>query len=169
MKPIHKVAWLTLGLLMIGGVFLRAAIMKSISKEKPKPENWSSTGAGVTVSEPDWGSPFDMNYVQDVEEWVSPDRIKKLSPQRAAELAEKIYLAKGQNWYDDDDEEAVKAVFAKMVQDGVEVALISRKFHWLYQKDMWEFLNSLLDESEIEQYVSVPIRSLPPFQKAQRI
>ena len=161
-----KILWLSLGVVVIGGVFIYSAHkakQKKISRSKPKPQSVSMHQNGMAVSEPDWGSPFDMNYVQEVSKWLAPKQVRQLAPQEAARLAQRLYQAKGNGWYEDDDEDAVGEVFTKLVKDGVQIANISRKFYWLYKKDLWEYLNSFLSESEMEQHVSAPIRSLPTY------
>ncbi len=74
-----------------------------------------------------------------------------------------MYKAKGASWYEDDDEDAVGEVFQKLIKDGIQVANMAQKFYWLYKKDLWEYLNSFLSESEMEEYVTNPVRSLPPY------
>ena len=166
MSTTGKILWITLGVVAIGGVFIyshQKAKKKKLSRSKPKPQTISQSGSGSTVSEPDWGSPFDMNYADEVIRWMAPRKVIQLSPARASQIAEKLYKAKGASWYEDDDEEAVWEVFQKLLRDGVQVANTSRKFYWLYQKDLWEYLSSFLSESEMERYVAAPIRNLPPY------
>ena len=159
-----KLIFLALGAIAVVGLYIKAA--KSGDKgggNKPEPEGYSPSGQGSTTAEPDWGSPFDMNYAEDVVRWLAPKKVVRLHPARAAQLAEKLYQAKGESWFDDDDEAAVEEVFEKFLLDGVQVADVARKFNWLYQKDLWEHLRGFLNGSELEEYVSLPVRSLPPY------
>lgn len=160
-----KILILAFGAVVLSAVFVRAYRQRKgpENPEKPKAQGYTPSGAGSTVSEPDWGSPFDMNYAQDVARWLAPRRIIGMNPGQAAHFAEQIYLAKGGSWYEDDDEEVVQSIFQKQLRDGIEVATVARKFNWLYKQDLWEYLQSFLSEGELENLVSLPVRSLPPY------
>ena len=161
-----KIIWLTVGALVVGGIFIRERNKRlnarKDEKRKPKAGGYAP-GRGTTATEPDWSSPFDMNYTAEVAGWLAPRRIIPADGAKAALLAEQIRNARSDSWLGSDDTEAVDTVFSREVKDAVEIAEISRKFHWLYRTDLWEFLNSFLSESELETYVSRPVRLLPPY------
>ena len=162
----EKIFWLFLGAASIGGVIIYSIHhrnKKQLSRRENKPKSLGWTGNATTVNEPDWGSPFDMNFSQEVKRWLSPKRVIEPDAQNSARYAAKLFAAKGGSWYEDDDESTVNEVFSRLVKDGIEVAEVSRKFYWLYKQDLWEYLNSFLSESEMEQYVSTPVRSLAPY------
>lgn len=166
MRTGSKILWLAIGTVAIGGVFIyshQKAKKKKLSVSKPKPQSIHQSPNGSTVQEPDWGSPFDMNYAKEVIRWLVPRKVLQLAPSSASQLAQKLYKAKGGSWYEDDDEEAVGEVFQKLIKDGIQVANTAQKFYWLYKKDLWEYLNSFLSESEMEEYVTNPVRSLSPY------
>ncbi|WP_407264858.1 hypothetical protein R5N98_12410 [Tenacibaculum maritimum] len=116
---------------------------------------------GTTKQEPNWNSPFDMNYLTDVQKWVSPKGIQILDDASAKKLAKIIKDAKGTF---NDDEDAVKDVFGKKLRDKTQVASISKAFYQLYKKDMWQHLNSFLSQSEMKEYVSKYVNRLPNYQ-----
>ncbi|MDN5201243.1 hypothetical protein QQ008_07715 [Fulvivirgaceae bacterium BMA10] len=121
---------------------------------------------GTTISEPNWNNPFDMNYENDVKKWVSPKGVLVLNNTEAGKMAQILYKAKGSGWWSNDDEEAVKKIFLKRLRDKVQVANLSRAFWFRYKKDMWEYLNSFLSNSEMEGYVHKPVRNLPKYRLA---
>ena len=116
---------------------------------------------GTTKQEPNWNSPFDMNYLTDVQKWVAPKSIKVLDDASAKKLAKIIKEAKGSF---NDDEDAVKGVFGKKLRDKTQVASLSKAFYQLYKKDMWQHLNSFLSQSEMKEYVSNYVQRLPNYQ-----
>lgn len=164
-----KQEWIILSSLVLvvtTGAFLIWRKPKIKRKNKPSsPSNNSpSTPSSNTsiVTEPNWEAPFDMNYAQDVAQWLAPQRIRKLSPDKALALAKKIKAAKG-SWYSDDDEKAVYNVFAKQLKDKVQVANLSQAFWHLYKTDLWEYLNGFLSKKEMEKNVHEPIRKLAAY------
>lgn len=116
---------------------------------------------GTTKQEPNWNSPFDMNYLTDVQKWVAPKGIQILDDASAKKLAKVIKDAKGTF---NDDEEAVKNVFGKKLRDKTQVASLSKAFYGLYKKDMWQYLNSFLSTSEMKEYVTKYVNRLPNYQ-----
>ena len=85
-----------------------------------------------------------------------------LDQQKALQLAEKIKQAKGR-WFEDDNEDAIEQVFSKILEDKVQVALLSKFFYRRYKLDLWEFLRSFLSAAEMDRYVHTPVRSLPNY------
>ncbi len=126
----------------------------------------TTSGKGRAVSEPNWDSPFDMNYATDVKNYLSPKKVRELPDIQAQQFAKEIFKAKGQGMFSNDNEAAVKAVFAKKLQDKVQVANLSRAFWNLYKKDMWGYLKGFLSSSELESHVSKPVRKLPNYRSA---
>lgn len=116
---------------------------------------------GTTKQEPNWNSPFDMNYLTDVQKWVAPKGIQILDEDSAKKLAKIIKEAKGTF---NDDEDAVKDVFGKKLRDKTQIASLSKTFYQLYKKDMWQHLNSFLSQSEMKEYVSKYVNRLPNYQ-----
>lgn len=116
---------------------------------------------GTTKQEPNWNSPFDMNYLIDVQKWVAPKGIQVLDEASAKKLAKTIKKAKGTF---NDDEDAVKGVFGKKLRDKTQVASLSKAFYQLYKKDMWQYLNSFLSQSEMKEYVTKYVNRLPNYQ-----
>ena len=116
---------------------------------------------GTTKQEPNWNSPFDMNYLADVQKWVAPKGIQVLDDTSAKKLAAIIKNAKGTF---NDDEDALKDVFGKKLRDKTQVASLSKAFYQLYKKDMWQYLNSFLSQSEMKEYVSKYVSRLPNYQ-----
>ena len=114
------------------------------------------------VKQPNWRSPFDMRYADDVLRWVAPRKLKMLDQQKALQLAEKIKQAKGR-WFEDDNEDAIEQVFSKILEDKVQVALLSKFFYQRYKLDLWEYLRSFLSAAEMDRYVHTPVRSLPNY------
>lgn len=121
-----------------------------------------STGnVGTTKQEPNWNSPFDMNYLTDVQKWVSPKSIRVLDDISAKKFAKIIKEAKGTF---NDDEETVKDLFGKKLRDKTQVASLSKAFYQSYKKDMWQYLNSFLSQNEMKEYVSKYVQRLPNYQ-----
>ncbi len=116
---------------------------------------------GTTKQEPNWNSPFDMNYLTDVQKWVAPKSIQELDDVSAKKYAKIIMDAKGTF---NDDEDAVKSVFGKKLRDKTQVASLSKAFYQLYKKDMWQFLNGFLSQSEMKEFVSKYVNRLPNYQ-----
>ena len=120
---------------------------------------------GSTLTEPNWNDPFDMRYEDDVKKWVSPKGVLVLDSRSAKEMAKTLYQAKGENWWNDDDEMAVGEVF-RQLKDKVQVANLSKAFWDNEERDMWNYLNGFLSSSEMERYVNAPIRKLPDYRLA---
>lgn len=118
---------------------------------------------GVRINIPNWDNPFDINYLEEVKAWLSPQRIYELNPKDAAQLAKQLHDAYGGAWYINDDEEAIKVVFAQMLKDKVQVAGLSKAFWNKYQKDLWEYLAQFLSPRELEEYVHRPVNELPNY------
>jgi len=160
-----KILLLAFGAVVLTGLYLHEAKKRRerlrAQAQKPRPTGYTP-GRGSVATEPDWASPFDMNYADEVRRWLAPRKIIEPDSARAASLAERIYLARG-DWYQDDDEAEIEQVFARELTDGIELALVSRKFYWLYRTDLWDFLTGYLSESELESYVSAPVSILPPY------
>jgi hypothetical protein len=116
---------------------------------------------GTTKQEPNWNSPFDMNYLTDVQKWVAPKGIQILDEASTKKLAKIIKEANGTF---NDDEDAVKDVFGKKLRDKTQIASLSKTFYQLYKKDMWQHLNSFLSQSEMKEYVSKYVNRLPNYQ-----
>lgn len=163
---------------MIGGAGLGVigiGVFVTLSRKHNKQQSMASTtitaiGSGVQVStgnvgttkqEPNWNSPFDMNYLTDVQKWVAPKSIRVLDDASAKHLAKIIKEAKGTF---NDDEDAVKDVFGKKLRDKTQVASLSKAFYQRYKKDMWQYLNSFLSQSEMKEYVSKYVQRLPNYQ-----
>lgn len=89
------------------------------------------------------GSSFDKNYYKQNPKCVSIDNLE------AQRQAKKIYDAKGTIL---DDTLAVETVF-KNSKSKCDVSRFSDAFYGMYQKDMLLYLNSFLDNSEMEKYV----------------
>lgn len=158
------------GIGVIGiGVFVTLS-RKRTKQPSPQSNMATSIGSGVQVTtgnvgttkqEPNWNSPFDMNYLTDVQKWVAPKSIRVLDDLNAKRLAKIIKEAKGTF---NDDEDAVKDVFSKKLRDKTQVASLSKAFYELYKKDMWQYLNSFLSQSEMKSYVSNYVKRLPNYQ-----
>ncbi len=123
----------------------------------------TSRGSGQALTEPNWSNPYDMNYQNDVQAWVTPKKLRLLTRSQAETYAKQLKAAKGGAWYKNDDEKAVEGVFAKKLRDKVAVASLSRAFWKLYKKDMWQHLSSFLSHKEMERYVHAPVRKLPNY------
>jgi len=126
----------------------------------------NQTGAGVAVVEPDWDNPYNKSYWKDVKEWLAPKSIKLIPYKEAQKLAVKLKKAYGGAWYYDDNEEMVNNLFKNEVADKVAVSEVAYAFHHTYKKDMYDFLATFLDGSELEKYVKQHVRSLPNYRKA---
>jgi hypothetical protein len=119
----------------------------------------STTAQASAKIEPDWENPFDDDYADDVKKWISPKPLVILKNQFAQQYAKELFTAK-KGILEDDDEQAVFNVFGKKVKDKVHVSNVSRAFSNLYKKDMYEYLKSFLNDSEMEKYVHAPVRNL---------
>ncbi|MEO9870351.1 MAG: hypothetical protein ABJQ69_03550 [Ekhidna sp.] len=126
----------------------------------------TSATKGRAVSEPNWDNSFDMNFATEVKNYLAPKRVYELPDAKAKQFAQQIYKAKGKGIFSNDNEEAVKAVFEKRLQDKVQVANLSRAFWHLYKKDMWVYLKGFLSSSELSNYVKKPVRKLPNYRLA---
>lgn len=158
------------GIGVIGiGVFITLS-RKRTKQTSPQSKIAATIGSGVQVTtgnvgttkqEPNWNSPFDMNYLTDVQKWVAPKSIRVLDDSTAKRLAKIIKDAKGTF---NDDEDAIKDIFSKKLRDKTQVASLSKAFYELYKKDMWQYLNSFLSQSEMKNYVSIYVKRLPNYQ-----
>lgn len=172
-----QIVWIISGATLALG--MGAAAYFLLIKKKPKSDKYGNlllkndksggiTGGvltatgnkGQAVAEPNWNNPFDMNYQVDVKQWVSPKQALTLEPTQALEMAQTLWKAKGTNFWDDDDETAVQTIFQKRLRDKVQVATLSGVFWNQYKTDLWEYLNGFLSPSEMEAYVSKPVRLL---------
>lgn len=88
---------------------------------------------------------FDPNYYLDKKSKV------KITVERASEAIKAIFDAK-KGWYEDDDENAVKAALTRC-QTKADLSFVSEAFYRTYKKDLLEFLKSFLSKSEMETYV----------------
>jgi hypothetical protein len=170
---ISKTGWWMIGGAGIGVLGIGTFVVlsrKNIKKITSNVTKSTSIGSGVQVTtgnvgttkqEPNWNSPFDMNYLTDVQKWVAPKSIQMLDDVSAKKYAKIIKYAKGSF---NDDEDAVKSVFGKKLRDKTQVASLSKAFYQLYKKDMWQFLNSFLSQSEMKEYVSKYVNRLPNYQ-----
>lgn len=170
---ISKTGWWMIGGAGFGVIGIGAFVMLSRKSNTTNSTNQTVTTSigngvqvttgnlGTTKQEPNWNSPFDMNYLTDVQKWVAPKSIQLLNDASAKKLAKIIKEAKGSF---NDDEDAVKAVFGKKLRDKTQVASLSKAFYQLYKKDMWQHLNSFLSQSEMKEYVSKYVNRLPNYQ-----
>jgi hypothetical protein len=151
------------------GVFVRLS-RKRTKQQSLQATTIASIGNGVQVTtgnlgstkqEPNWNSPFDMNYLTDVQKWVAPKSIQILDDTSAKKLAKTIKDAKGTF---NDEEDAIKDVFGKKLRDKTQIASLSKAYYQLYKKDMWQHLNSFLSQSEMKEYVSKYVQRLPNYQ-----
>ena len=134
---------------------------KGNNPERGEQTTKSAKGSRVTI--PSWTNPYDISYAKEVKEWISPQRIYELHPDKAKQLATKLKEAYGGAWYSNDDEAAVKEVFSKMLKDKVQVSALSKAFWDKYQKDMWKYLSHFLSPGEMEEYVHQPVNQLPDY------
>lgn len=126
----------------------------------------TSTGnLGQAIPEPNWDNPFDMNYERDVKQWVFPQTLQSLETTQAQEMAQILWEAKGNHFWEDDDEIAVSNIFQKRLRDKLQVSVLSSIFWQQYQQDMWVFLKGFLSADEMEAYVNQPVRSLSNYTK----
>jgi len=126
----------------------------------------SNTGvsAGPKASikeEPNWNKPFDYNYLDEVKQWLTPKKVKQLSPSKAMEYARSLKQAKG---FFNDDEAVVKSIFTKQLQDKTQVSSVARAFYATYSKDLWQHLRSFLSDTELKTLVTDPVKRLPNYQ-----
>ncbi len=170
---ISKTGWWMMGGAGIAVVGIGVFVTISRKRKQSQSSNTVSTtsigkgiqvttgNVGTTKQEPNWNSPFDMNYLTDVQKWVAPKSIQVLDTVSAKKYAKIIKEAKGTF---NDDEDAVKSVFGKKLRDKTQVASLSKAFYQLYKKDMWQHLNSFLSQSEMKEYVSKYVNRLPNYQ-----
>ena len=170
---ISKTGWWMMGGAGAAVVGIGVFVTLSRKRTQPKSNNTVSTtsigngvqvttgNVGTTKQEPNWNSPFDMNYLTDVQKWVAPKGIQLLDDVSAKKYAKIIKEAKGSF---NDDEDALKSVFGKKLRDKTQVASLSKAFYQLYKKDMWQHLNSFLSQSEMKEYVTKYVNRLPNYQ-----
>lgn len=116
---------------------------------------------GTTKQEPNWESPFNMNYLNDVQRWLAPRKIVVLNDVSAKKYARLLKNAKG---VFDDDEDVVTDVFAKKLRDKTQVASLSKAFWQSYKKDLWQHLSSFLNPNEMQKYVHQYVKRMPNYQ-----
>ena len=161
---------------MIGGAGVAAVSIcaywffnkRLMQKKNPKTSN-VSLGAGKAINlattagtrqVPNWNNPFDMNYIEEVNQWLHPKPIAQLGNATAISYAKSIKNAKGTF---SDDEKVIHLIFSKRLKDKTNVASISKTFWNLYKKDMWQYLASFLSQSEMQKYVAQPVKQLPNY------
>ena len=171
---LSKTTWWMVGglgvsVISIGGFMLFNKRLKQ-KKGSTTINGASSQGKGISIGTrgatkqvPNWDNAFDMNYTNDVKQWLSPKTILVLDQQSAKQFAKKIKEAKG---FFDDDEAAIRDIFSKRLKDKTNVSSISRAFWELYKKDMWQHLASFLSPSEMKKYVNQYVKSLPNYTSA---
>lgn len=122
-------------------------------------------GATRTTSRirPNWEDPFDQRLEAAAAAYVKPKTLKTLTEAEAKSLAEKIWDAKADHFFDRHDRDAVKRVFQSL-SNKVEVATLSRVFYQAKKRDLWKFLDSFLDADELKTLVQHPISTLPHYQ-----
>lgn len=173
---ITKTTWWIVGGGSLAVIGIGALVFFSKKKDKNKQSGFnmqssqSAIGNGVKVntsgsasikSEPNWNKPFNMNYLKDVQNWVSPKSIHVLDALAAKKYAKIIKQAKGTF---NDDEDAIENIFGKKIQSKTDVASLSKAFYSEYQgKDMWQHLNSFLSNSEMKAYVWKYVNRLPNY------
>ncbi|TPN85791.1 hypothetical protein [Aquimarina algicola] len=128
------------------------------SDSKGTPIRLSNPQMGIPITEPNWNNPFDMNYLKDVKAFLQGKPILELPMQTAMQYASILHKAKG-GFFEDDDEKAVESIF-KRLQDKTQVASLSKAFYTLFKKDLWRYLKSFLNDSEMETLVHKPVRRL---------
>lgn len=152
------------------GTFILIAHRKNKSQKGKTKTTSSSIGTGIQIKtgttgtikqEPNWHNPFDMNYRNDVSDWLAPKSILTLNEKTADNYAKDLKNAKGRF---NDNEAIVKAIFGKRLQDKTQVASLSEAFFKRYKKDLWQYLNSFLSQSELESHVKTPVKRLPNYQ-----
>ena len=136
------------------------------SKPKPAGNTSPSSPTKPALTEPNWGDPFDMHYEQDVQRWVAPQALVSISSEEANAWAKSLHEAKGSNWWKSDQTDTVENIFGKQLRNKVQVAQLSRAFWDRYQLDLWQYLDSFLNDREMESYVQDPVRNLPNYQLA---
>lgn len=170
----NKTTWYIMGGIGIAGISIGGYLLWKLKKQKKQltptiaisrgnAVQLSQGGKATTLVTPDWNSPFDMNYTQDVKKWLGNKHLKELDPVTAIKLANKLYNARGRF---NDDEEIVAEVFKKQLQDKTQVASISKAFYSYKGKDLYQFLRSFLSTSEFKEFVGDPVRHLPNYQLA---
>ena len=165
---ISKTTWWMIGGATVAGLSIGAFWFfnnRLTQKKKPKASN-ASLGEGKTINlsatagtrqVPNWNNPFDMNYINEVAQWLQPKSIVKMDKTTALNFAKTIKNAKGTF---NDDEEAVRLIFSKRLRDKTNVSSISKAFWNNYKKDMWQYLSSFLSQSEMQKYVAQPVKQL---------
>jgi len=173
MKKLSKNTWWLIGgsLVAITGISVYLIInRKKKAKRNSRAQNYSNTAiSGTSVSatpkatikeEPNWNKPFNYNYLDEVKVWLSPKKIKQLSPSKALEYARELKNAKG---FFNDNEDIVKTIFAKRLRDKTQVSSLSRAFYATYNKDLWQYLRSFLSDTELKTLVTDPVKRLPNY------
>jgi len=179
---LSKTTWWMIGgsVLAVSGIGLYLLLSKKKKKKKEKKTNsqnetavmsdgifpkqntvQSVTQKATVKEEPNWNSPFNYGYIDDVKAWVAPRTIKVLPRVKAIELAKILKEAKG---VFNDDEKAVENIFSKQLQDKTQVCSVSRAFYDSYKKDLWQHLDSFLNVKEMQSFVTIPTRKLPNYQ-----
>ena len=96
--------------------------------------------------------------------YLAPQEIVLPDQKRLKDWAKRIWDAKADNWFSWDDPGEVRQVFSEM-KDAVEVAALARTFYAdpNIRRDLWQYLNTFLDEDEIETNVNIPVRRLAAY------
>lgn len=158
---------------IIGGVstalIISAGFYIRYKGKQKKLANATDTLKGQTASttsntktEPNWNKPFDMNYLNDVMRWTTPERIRILDDATAKQYARVIKNAKG---FFNDNEKAIETIFSKKLQDKTQVASLSKAFYNLdnQKQDLWQYMASFLSSKELQRYVHSHVRKLPNY------
>lgn len=157
------------GMVLIGGGIV-AWYVTSHKEVLPHPaasgNGTNSKPGSTTITEPNWNDPFNIKLESQAKKFLAPRKIMTLSPQVATMLAEKIYNARGQWFFSDDDEDAIGDVFSRILKDKIQVSIVAAAFRRRYAQDLEPFLSGFLSKSEMQQYVHNPIQQLPGYRPA---
>lgn len=167
---ISKTTWWMIGGagfagLSIGTYYLYHKFQKKRKEDNPtislgKGTQITPNKVGKTRQVPNWNNPFDMNYLNDVRQWLAPKSIAIMDKNTAFRYAETLKNAKGTF---NDDEAIVKEIFSKKLKDKTNVAILSQAFWQHYKKDMWGYLSSFLSKKEMQTHVNLPVKRLPNY------
>lgn len=170
---LSKTAWwmvggATLAGISVGGYLLLSKKEDNKTVASANASNIPTIGSGIEIGPttttkitPNWNQPFHQRYNKDVQNWIAPKRLKLLDTVSANNYAKTLKEAKG---FFNDNEEAVEEIFKKRLEDKSQVSSLSTAFYKLYQKDLWQHLNSFLSQSEMHQYVTLSVKKLPNYQ-----
>lgn len=168
-----------IGSLILGGIATLGVFLLKPSKKKnslfSKNETDDKGTAGVDIqrnqpgsalTEPNWEDPFDPQFIEDVSLWVSPKSFTQLRTHDADRLAQVIHKAKGRFFFSNDDEEAISNLINQKLQNKVQFANVATAFFKRYEEDMEDYLESFLNDSEMQKHVYEPINNLKNYQLA---